>query len=127
MYLKNVSRIQAMLCLYFFALLVQTLLERELRCAMQDNDVESLPQYPERRACKRPTTRRLIEIFEPLQRHELSAGGRTETFVTDLSRLHRRILTLLNMPREDYGLQTDGRPAKTRGNSEPRVRKIRSN
>jgi len=34
-YLKNVSRIQAMLCLYFFALLVQTLLERELRAGMQ--------------------------------------------------------------------------------------------
>jgi transposase len=30
-YLKNVSRIQGLLAAYFFALLVQTLLERELR------------------------------------------------------------------------------------------------
>jgi hypothetical protein len=32
--LKNVSRIQGLLAAYFFALLMQTLLERELRQAM---------------------------------------------------------------------------------------------
>ena len=103
-YLKNVSRVQAMLCIYFFALLVQTLLERELRQAMQAAGLESLPLYPEGRACKRPTTRRLIDVFEPIQRHALTSGGRTETFVTDLSRLQRRILKLLDMSRDSYGL-----------------------
>ena len=33
-YLKEVTRIQALLCLYFLVLLVQALLERELRRAM---------------------------------------------------------------------------------------------
>lgn len=103
-YLKNVSRIQAMLCIYFFALLVQTLLERELRQAMEAAGLESLPLYPEGRACKRPTTRRLIDVFEPIQRHALTSGGRTETFATDLSRLQRRILKLLDMSRDSYGL-----------------------
>lgn len=103
-YLKNVRRIHAMLCVYFFAMLVQTLLERELRNAMQQRGVKSLPMYPERRACKRPTTRRLIEIFESIQRHALSGASQTETSVTDLTRLQRRILKLLNMPTKDYGL-----------------------
>jgi transposase len=103
-YLKNVRRIQAMLCVYFFAMLVQTLLERELRNAMQQRSVKSLPMYPERRACKRPTTRRLIEIFESIQRHALSGTRETETSVTDLTRLQRRILKLLHMPSKDYGL-----------------------
>ncbi len=89
-YLKNVSRIQAMLCVYFFAMLVQTLLERELRSAMQTADVESLPLYPEGRACKRPTTRRVLDVFEPIQKHTLTARSRSETFVTELSQLHRR-------------------------------------
>ncbi len=35
MYLKEVSRIQALLCVYFFLLLVEALLERELRHAME--------------------------------------------------------------------------------------------
>ncbi len=53
-YLKNVSRIQGLLAAYFFALLVQTLLERELRQAMARAGEESLPLYPEGRACPRP-------------------------------------------------------------------------
>ena len=35
-YLKEVRRIQALLCVYFFALIAQTLLEREVRRAMAD-------------------------------------------------------------------------------------------
>ncbi len=34
-FLKEVSRIQALLCVYFLALLVESLLERELRRAME--------------------------------------------------------------------------------------------
>ena len=102
-YLKNVSRIQALLCVYFFALLVQSLLERELRTAMHNADIESLPLYPEGRACKRPTTRRLLEVFAPLERHTLHGDGQSETFVTELSHLQRRILKLLDVPRNNYG------------------------
>lgn len=102
-YLKNVRRIQALLCVYFFALLVQALLERELRTAMQRAGIESLPLYPEGRACQRPTTRRLLDIFAPLQRHTLVSEGRSESFVTELSRLQQTILKLLDAPRKDYG------------------------
>ena len=45
-FLKEVSRIQALLCVYFFALLVESLLERELRRAMAREGVESLPLVP---------------------------------------------------------------------------------
>src|SRR4051794_14101341 len=74
-FLKEVSRIQALLCVYFFALLVESLLERELRRAMGRDGVESLPLYPEGRACSRPTARRVIDSFEDVQRHELTEGG----------------------------------------------------
>jgi len=53
-FLKEVSRIQALLCVYFLALLVESLLERELRRAMEREGVQSLPLYPEARACRRP-------------------------------------------------------------------------
>ena len=97
-YLKEVSRIQALLCVYFLALLVESLLERELRRAMERKGIDGLPLYPEGRACRRPTARKLIDLFEDVQRHELSAGRRPPVvFTTKLSRLQRRILRLLGM------------------------------
>ena len=99
-FLKEVSRIQALLCVYFLALLVESLLERELRKAMEREGIESLPLYPEGRACRRPTARKVIDLFEDVQRHELSAGRRPAVvFTTKLSRLQRRILRLLKMRR----------------------------
>ncbi len=103
-FLKEVSRIQALLCVYFLALLVESLLERELRRAMESERIESLPLYPEGRACRRPTARKVIDLFEEVQRHELSAGRRPAVvFTTKLSRLQRRILRLLGMSRAYCG------------------------
>jgi transposase len=99
-YLKEVSRIQALLCVYFFVLLVQSLLERELRRAMEHEGIETLPLYPEGRACRRPTARKVIDLFEDVQRHQLSAGKRpVAIFATKLNRLQRRILHLLKIPK----------------------------
>lgn len=103
-YLKEVSRIQGLLAVYFLALLVQTLLERELRQAMQRQQIPSLPLYPEGRACHRPTTARVLEAFDNVQRHVLTyPGGQEEVMVTELSPLQRQILELLGMSADTYG------------------------
>ncbi len=103
-FLKEVSRIQALLCVYFFALLVESLLERELRRAMEREGVESLPLYPEHRACRRPTARRVIDLFEDVQRHELASEDQTViVFLTELNGLQRKILRLLGMPKAYSG------------------------
>ncbi len=103
-FLKEVSRIQALLCVYFFVLLVEVLLERELRRAMECKGIESLPLYPERRACRRPTARKVIDLYEDVQRHSLRSGKRpAEVFSTELTRLQRRILRLLGMPKPYEG------------------------
>jgi transposase len=103
-YLKAVHRIQALLSVYFFALLLEALLERELRQAMQRKGVESLPLYPEGRPCRWPTARRVIDLFEPIQRHTFTRGKRpAEVLVTDLTRVQRRLLNLLSLPPQHYG------------------------
>jgi transposase len=103
-FLKEVSRIQALLCVYFLALLTESLLERELRGAMACEGVESLPLYPEGRACRRPTSRRVIDLFEDVQRHELTTEGQTAVvFLTDLTGLQRKVLHLLGMPKAYRG------------------------
>lgn len=103
-YLKSVTRIQGLLAVYFFVLVVQTLLERELRQAMERTRIESLPLYPEGRACRRPTTRKILDLFDGVQRHELTLPGREpEVMVTELSPLQKQVLKLLGISEKNYG------------------------
>jgi transposase len=102
-FLKSVSRIQALLAVYFFVLVAQTLLERQLRRAMEQQDVEDLPLYPEGRRCSAPTTKRVIDLFEPIQRHELKQNGESQLFVTKLPSVHRSVLKLLGIHSRQYG------------------------
>lgn len=103
-YLKEVSRIQGLLGVYFLALLVQTLLERELRQAMQHAGVENLPLYNEDRNCRHPTTRKLLDLFQGVQRHVLTLpNGRQQVLLTQLSPLQRQILKLLRLSHATYG------------------------
>jgi transposase len=103
-YLKAVHRIQALLCVYFFALLAEALLERQLRQAMQRNEIEALPMYPEGRPCRWPTARRVMDLFESVQRHTLVQGQRpAEVLITELTRLQRKLLRLLGLSINDYG------------------------
>ena len=103
-YLKSATRIVGLLAIYFFALMLQSLLERELRQAMTSHGMESLPLYPEGRACVRPTTRHVLDVFEPIARHTISQVGSDEfeIFTTEMAPIHRMILRLLRMPTTDY-------------------------
>jgi hypothetical protein len=99
-----VHRVVALLTIYYLALLVQALLEREIRRAMRESGTDSLPLYPEDRECKAPTTRRIIDLFENIQLHELRTPrrGSPSRFPTELSPLQRQVLRLLRVPETDY-------------------------
>jgi transposase len=102
-FLKSVRRIQALLGVYFFALVVQTLVERELRQQMEANNCTTLPLYPEERSCSAPTTSRIIDLFTGVQRHRLTTGGESRELVTELSQIQRTVLRLLRTPIGSYG------------------------
>ena len=98
-WLKNVSRVEALLFVYFIALLVHALLEREIRQGMAREGLECLPLYPEERECKAPSTERVLDVFAPLQRHRLfKADRQIQLFEPELSDLHRQILDLMRLP-----------------------------
>ncbi len=102
-FLKNAGRIEALFTLYFLALLVQALIERELRQAMQRADLEELPIYPEQRQCKRPTTEQVLRLFSLAERHTLLADGHTvQVFDVELTDLQCQVLTLLGVPLQGY-------------------------
>jgi transposase len=103
-HLHSPTRIVAFLGVYFFALLIEALLERELRRQMAESRIPSLPLYPEGRPCKHPTARRVFDLFDNVQRHTLSLAGQPPVeMVTELSPLQRKLLTLLRLRPQEYG------------------------
>jgi transposase len=100
--LKNEGRIEALLFLYFIVLLVQALLEREVRRAMTARGLTSLPLYPEDRDCLAPSAHSIFQVFAGLQHHRLRRQDTLiQTFSPELTPLQRQILDLLGIsPRE---------------------------
>jgi transposase len=102
-YLKSPARIEAFLCVYFFALLINALIERQLRQAMKQRSLEALPLYPEGRPCRRPTLPHILSTFENLMVHRLTGrNGANHEYKPELSRLQKRVLRLLGIPRQTY-------------------------
>jgi transposase len=102
-FLKSPARIEALLLCHFIALLVQALIEREIRQAMATEQAGALPLYPEDRACRAPTAARVLEIFSGLARHNLIEDGQTlRTFQPELSALQREVLGLLGISPAAY-------------------------
>jgi len=100
-WLKKPERIEALLFLYFVALLVHALLERELRREMEVRGIKNLPLYPEDRECKAPSTERTLELFAPLQRHRLRNDRKlVQIFEPELSDLQKQILSLMNLSQD---------------------------
>jgi transposase len=106
-FLKAPHRVVALLTIYYLALLVQSLVERQIREAMKREGIESLPLYYEERECKAPTTRRLIDLFDNIQHHELAAPGQRAPlrFGTEISELQREILRLLGVSERLYAVK----------------------
>jgi transposase len=102
--LKSHTRIEAFLFIYFLALLVEALIEREIRRHMNDEEIRSLPLYPEGRPCKAPTTDRIFRVFEDVRRHRLlgPAGTVRKTFYDPLTALQRTLLRLLGISPAAY-------------------------
>jgi transposase len=101
--LKNEARIEALFFVYFIALLVQGIIERELRRAMRKRRIKDLPLYPEERECKQPSTEQILRLFSLLQRNLLYRRGRVvEVFDPKLTELQLEVLGLLGVSRRAY-------------------------
>jgi hypothetical protein len=99
-------RIEAFFTLYFLALLVQALIERELRLAMKRERIKELPIYPEQRLCKRPTTEQILRLFSLAERHTLLRDDKpVQFFPPQLTELQRQTLDLLAISTAHGSLQ----------------------
>ena len=67
-YLETPHRIEALLLCHFLAMLVQALIEREIRTSMKTQGLAGIPLYPELRNCPAPSAPRILGIFNDVKR-----------------------------------------------------------
>jgi len=103
-FLKRAHRIEALMFVYFLVLLLNALIEREVRLAMRHNDINYLPLYPERRKCRHPATARIIGLFSNQRKHELTQRKQMlRIFYDPVSELQKTLLSLLKVSVDAYG------------------------
>jgi transposase len=104
MYLERDDHVTGLIRLLSLGLRVLTLLECVVRqrLAAARTVLAGLYVGNPKRATARPTTERLLECFEGLTLTILREGRRWRYHLTPLSRVQRRILTLLNFPVDIY-------------------------
>ena len=101
--LKNPGRIHALLIIDFLALLVGSLIERQLRQAMTHHQVPSLPLYPEGRPTSRPTSSLILKLYADITRHDITHDGDVlHAYPVTLTDLQRQVLKLLDIPTDHY-------------------------
>ena len=101
-FLKNPERIEAMLFLYFLALLIDGLIERHVRAAMKDHRLPSIPIYPENRACRRPTADKIYDLLRDVRLHRVTTPGNVQHIPDELSDTQDQVIQLLGLTRSQF-------------------------
>ena len=98
-FLEKPRRIEAMLFLYFIALMLVSLIERRIRREMQACHIDSLPMRPAGMHTKKPTWRTIVDTFQGVHLATIEQSGEIiHTALKGLDALRQRILTLLKVP-----------------------------
>ena len=100
---KKVTRIEANLFLFFIALMLQALLEREVRNAMVIHGIKTIPVYPEEREASRPTTNKILDLFERVSTYAITENDRVvEEFKDELTDTQSAVLDCLAISERGY-------------------------
>ena len=104
MFLKKNERIEAMLFLYFIALMIVSLIERNIRRQMAEKNIESLPILPSKMKTKSPTWNNIRYYFRNVHLALITKENKIiQSTVKGISEIHELIVKLLKIPSEVYG------------------------
>jgi len=108
-FLKTPRRIEAMVFLYFIALMLVSLIERTIRGQMHKENIVSLPIRPSGLSTKAPTWENLQHFFRNVHLAMVVQGRRIlTTSVKGIRSLHAHLLQLLKVPLSVYEQLKDG-------------------
>ena len=102
-FLKKEKRIEAMLFLFFIALMIVSLIERKIRMNMANEQIEKLPILPQCMNTKNPTWNNIRYFFRNVHYSEIIRDGECiQALVKRLSSLHEQINWFLEVPDSVY-------------------------
>ena len=102
-FLKKEKRIEAILFLYFVALMIVSLIERKIRMNMAKENIEKLPILPQGMNSKKPTWNNIRYFFRNIHYSEIIRDGDPiQTMLQGLTDLHEEINRLLEVPSSVY-------------------------
>jgi len=108
-FLKNNKRIEAMMFLYFIALMIVSLMERNIRKQMAAEQIENLPILPARMKTKTPTWNNIRYFFRNVHLALITKDELVlQSTVKGVTKLHNLLLKLLKVPSNVYENLQDG-------------------
>ncbi len=100
---KKIERVEANMLAFFIALMIQALLEREVRQKMKERNIKALKIYPEEREARCPTTCRVLNVFDTISTYQITENSRVvEEYKDDLNDTQKIILEFLNITQSRY-------------------------
>jgi transposase len=97
-FLKKNQRVEALMLVYFVAMLIAALAERSIRRAMADKGIKVIHTLPEERPTPTPTWEQITRLFAEHARYDLMDTKRTvRAFHDKLSSSQQQVLSLLGM------------------------------
>lgn len=99
---KKIERVEAIMFLFFLSLMIQAIIEREVRRKMNALGIETLSIYPESRDAYHPTTSKLLDAFDGISSYQVTMGQETKEFRDSLTQTQEQILNLLGINVDSY-------------------------
>ncbi len=103
LFFKKIERIEAIMFLFFLALILQAVIERQVRLKMKTDLIEALPIYPEDRLASHPTTTKIFDRFYDVSTYQLKEGDiNVKSFKDALMTVQKELLELLEISEDEY-------------------------
>jgi transposase len=99
---KKIERVEGIMFLFFLSLMIQAIIEREVRLKMKEWGIKTLPIYPESRDAFHPTTSKILGVFEGISSYQVRMGQMTKEFRDSLTQTQEQILNLLGISSDYY-------------------------
>lgn len=107
-FLKKEKRIEAMLFLYFVALMIVSLIERKIRMNMAREKIEKLAILPQGMNSKKPTWNNIRYFYRNVHYSEIIHDRLiVQALVKGISALHEQVIRLLEIPDSVYSRLPD--------------------
>ena len=100
---KKIERVEANMFIFFVSLIIQALLERTIRQALDKGKRAPLKLYPEDRDSPHPTTSQILKTFSGISKYTIAdSEEHTEEYKDELKPVHREVLEIMDIPESQF-------------------------